>query len=269
MSQSTRIPDQEPTMISIQGVSKRYGDGEDAVQALNDIDLEIGENEFVSIVGPSGCGKSTLLHLVAGLIESTTGRIDIDNQNVQAPEFRKNQLGLVFQDPVLLEWRTVQRNIMLPIQIMHANGALDEDLAYYRERSHELIELVGLDGFEDAYPQELSGGMQQRVTICQSLIYDPEILLMDEPFGSLDALTKDQMNEQLLDIWQETEKTILFITHDLDEAVFLSDRVLMISERPGTILDDVSVDLPRPRTNEMKGTEEFVDTVSDLYSYFR
>lgn len=256
-------------IISIRDISKRYGEGQASVEALTDIDLEIQETEFVTIVGPSGCGKSTLLHLVAGLIEPTTGRIEIEDTDVHSSKFRKNVLGLMFQSPVLLEWRSVRKNVMLPIQIMHSNGDLDRDLSYYRNRATELLELVGLDEFEDAYPQELSGGMQQRVTICQNLVYDPDILLMDEPFGSLDALTKDHLNEQLLDIWRETKKTILFITHDLDEAVFLSDRVLVLSSRPGTIEEEVTTDLPRPRTNEIRGTDEFVDTVSHLYSYFR
>lgn len=269
MSHSDTIAEQETPLITIQDVAKRYGDGEEAVQALSDIDLEVGQNEFVSIVGPSGCGKSTFLHLVAGLIDPTNGYIEIEDESVHSPEFQRNLLGLVFQHPVLLEWRTVLKNIMLPIQIMHENGELDEDLEYYRERSRELVELVGLGGFEDAYPQELSGGMQQRVSICQSLVHDPDILLMDEPFGSLDAMTKDQLNEELLDIWRETEKTILFITHDLDEAVFLSDQVVVMSSRPGTILEEISIDLLRPRTIEVRDTDEFVDNVSYLRSFFR
>jgi NitT/TauT family transport system ATP-binding protein len=256
-------------IISIQDLSKRYGEGEEAVKAISDIDLGVSENEFVSIVGPSGCGKTTLLHTVAGLLEPTTGRVKRGDLDVQAPDFEKSLLGIVFQQPILLEWRTVQKNIMLPIQIMHSNGDLDEDIEYYRNRAHRLIELVGLEGFEDAYPQELSGGMQQRVSICQSLVYDPEILLMDEPFGSLDALTKDQLNEELLKIWRETNKTILFITHDLDEAVFLSDRVLVISSRPGTVLEDMHIELPRPRTNEVRESEAFLEAVTHLNTHFR
>jgi len=268
MSQSDAAT-QDRRMISIQDVSKRYGEGEEAVQALADINVGIAENEFISIVGPSGCGKTTLLHLVAGLLDPSSGRIKVDDTDVQSSDFQKSSLGLVFQHPVLLEWRTVQKNIMLPIQIMQRNGDLEEDIDYYRQRSRELIDLVGLEGFENSYPQELSGGMQQRVSICQSLVYDPKILLMDEPFGSLDALTKDHLNEELLDIWRETSKTILFITHDLDEAVFLSDRVLVMSSRPGKILEDVHVDLPRPRTSEVRGSEAFIETSSHLYSYFR
>lgn len=256
-------------MISVQDVSKTYGEGETAVHALEDIDVDVNRNEFISIVGPSGCGKSTLLHLVAGLIDPTTGSIEIEGTNVQDPDFRTYMMGLVFQQPVLLEWRSVRKNIMLPIQIMKENGVLDGDEAHFRDRAEELIGLVELDGFEDAYPQELSGGMQQRVSICQSLIYDPDVLLMDEPFGSLDALTKDNLNEQLLDIWRETEKTIVFVTHDLDEAVFLSDRVLVMSPRPGTIVDNRTVDLPRPRSNEIRQDERFVEIVSDVYTYFR
>jgi len=255
-------------MISLHEVSKSYTSGEETVEALRDIDLGIGRNEFVSVVGPSGCGKSTFLHLIAGLIEPSEGRITVDEEDIQSPDFEKSNMGLVFQQPVLLEWRSVFKNVMLPIQIMHGNGALDEDMDFYRTRGQDLIELVGLEGFEDRYPQELSGGMQQRVSICQSLIYDPEVLLMDEPFGSLDALTKDQLNEELLNIWQETKKTIVFVTHDLEEAVFLSDRVLVMSPRPGRIIDDKRIALERPRDNDIRGTEEFISLTSDIYEYF-
>lgn len=256
-------------MIDISGLSKRYGEGDSAVVALEDIDVGVDRNEFVSIVGPSGCGKTTLLHIVGGLIEPTSGTVEVDGTSVASPDYQKTNAGLVFQHPVLLEWRSVMTNIMLPIEIMRKNGDLTESREHYERRAEELLELVGLEGFEDSYPGELSGGMQQRVTICQSLIHDPNILLMDEPFGSLDALTKDHLNEQLLEIWRETEKTILFVTHDLEEAVFLSDRVLVMSPRPGQMVGNHEVDIPRPRTQEVRQTEAFNDITADIYEYFR
>jgi NitT/TauT family transport system ATP-binding protein len=257
--------------ITYNGVDKVYGTdpAEESVTALQDIDLDIERGEFVSVVGPSGCGKSTLLHLAAGILEPTNGTVEINGTDVQSPEHQRNEVGLVFQHPVALEWRTVRKNILLPVQILKENGALDGDMDDYRERADELISLVGLEGFGDSYPNELSGGMQQRVTISQSLIYNPSVLLMDEPFGSLDALTKDELNLELLRIWRETAKTILFITHDLDEAVFLSDRVIVLSPRPGEVVDDIEIDLDRPRTEETRGTERFVELSTKLHQYFK
>jgi len=257
--------------ITYDGVDKVYGTdpAEESVTALKGIDLDIERGEFVSVVGPSGCGKSTLLHLAAGILEPTNGSVEINGADVQSPEHQRNEVGLVFQHPVALEWRTVRKNILLPVQILKENGALDGDMDDYRERADELISLVGLEGFGDSYPNELSGGMQQRVTISQSLIYNPSVLLMDEPFGSLDALTKDELNLELLRIWRETAKTILFITHDLDEAVFLSDRVIVLSPRPGEVVDDIEIDLDRPRTEETRGTERFVELSTTLHQHFK
>ena len=254
--------------VSYDTVKKRYDTESESILAIEDISLDIQEGEFVSVVGPSGCGKSTLLHLAAGIFEPTAGRVEINGTDVQDPSHEKNSVGLVFQSPVLLEWRTVLDNVMLPITVMLENGTLEHDRAHYRERAEELLSMVGLGEFLDAYPQELSGGMQQRVTICQSLAYDPDVMLMDEPFGALDALTKDNMNKELLRIWNETNKTILFITHDLEEAVFLSDRVVVLSQRPATVLDVVDVDLSRPRTKETRHDEAFVDLVSHIYEHF-
>ncbi|MFC6724157.1 ABC transporter ATP-binding protein [Halobium palmae] len=259
-------------VISFDGVDKVYGaddPAKESVTALKDIDLDIRQGEFVSVVGPSGCGKTTLLHMAAGLLEATNGSVRINGVDVQGPDHKRKEVGLVFQHPVALEWRTVRKNILLPVQILKENGAIEGDMDEYRDRVDDLISLVGLEGFGDSYPNELSGGMQQRVTISQSLVYNPSVLLMDEPFGSLDAMTKDQLNVELLRIWRETEKTILFITHDLDEAVFLSDRVVVLSPRPGEVADDVEIDLDRPRNEETRGSERFVELSAALHKNFR
>ena len=257
--------------ISFSDVDKIYGTGptEETVVALQDIDLDVEDGEFVSVVGPSGCGKTTLLHLAAGILEPTNGTVEVNGVDINSVDHDRSDVGLVFQHPVALEWRTVKKNVMLPVQILKRNGAIDESMDYYRDRADELLELVGLDGFEDAYPNELSGGMQQRVTISQALIYDPSVLLMDEPFGSLDAMTKDELNLELLRIWEETEKTVLFITHDLNEAVFLSDRVVVLSPRPGEIVDEIEIDLPRPRTDETRGSDRFVELSTEVYQHFK
>lgn len=258
-------------MISYSGVDKVYGTdpAEESVTALKDINLDIEHNEFVSVVGPSGCGKTTLLHLAAGILEPTQGTVEINGVNVQSPQHARSEVGLVFQHPVALQWRTVRKNIMLPVQILMENGALEGEMDEYRERAEELVSLVGLDGFGDAYPNELSGGMQQRVTLTQALIYNPSVLLMDEPFGALDAMTKDELNLELLRIWRETEKTVLFITHDLDEAVFLSDRVIILSPRPGEVAADIEIDLERPRTDDIRGSERFIELSTELHQHFK
>jgi NitT/TauT family transport system ATP-binding protein len=260
------------SMISFTGVDKVYGVDaatEESVVALEDIDLDIDRGEFVSVVGPSGCGKTTLLHMAAGILESTDGSVEINGVDVQSPQHERSEVGLVFQHPVALEWRTVKRNIMLPVQILKENGAIDRDMDYYRDRAEDLISLVGLEGFGDSYPNELSGGMQQRVTISQALIYNPSVLLMDEPFGSLDAMTKDELNLELLRIWRETEKTIMFITHDLDEAIFLSDRVIVLSPRPGQVADVIDIDLERPRNEDTRGSKRFVELSAELHQHFK
>ena len=254
--------------VSYKDVSKVYGEGEDSLLAIDDINLDIRDQEFVSIVGPSGCGKSTLLHLTAALLEPTGGKIEIQGTDVTSEAHRKHDVGLVFQTPVLLDWRTVRKNILLPVEIMNQNDALERDMEYYQDRAMELIDLVGLEGFADAYPQELSGGMQQRVSICRSLVYDPPVLLMDEPFGALDALTRDKMNQELLRIWEETRKTVVFVTHSLEEAVFLSDRVVVLDSRPGRILDVIDVDLDRPRNDKTKRKDPYHDIVDKTYQYF-
>jgi len=236
-------------MIVFDDLSKVFTsrDG-DAVVALRDISLTIEKNELVTIVGPSGCGKSTLLRLVAGLIRPTHGRLMLDGAEVVEP---RPDTGIVFQSPTLLPWATVTDNVLFPLKMMH-QMAPDS-----RERAASLLELVGLRGFEQKYPRELSGGMQQRTAICRALIHDPGILLMDEPFGALDALTREEMTLELLRIWTERPKTILFVTHSILEAVMLGDRVVVMSPRPGRIAEIIDVPLGRPRTFDVEGRREF------------
>lgn len=254
--------------VSYENLTKTYGSGDSEVVALKEINAKIPEKSFVSFVGPSGCGKTTMLHLTTGILEPTSGDIVINGTSVRDPDFEQHQVGLVFQQPVLLEWRTVVKNVMLPADILIENGVLDKDKSHYRERAEELLKLVGLEGFEDKYPRELSGGMQQRVSICRSLIHNPSLLLMDEPFGALDAFTREMLNKELLRIWQETEKTLLFVTHNLEEAVFLSDYVVVLSPRPGEIIDTVEIDLDRPRNEKTKMADDYHDYVDRIYAHF-
>jgi NitT/TauT family transport system ATP-binding protein len=209
-----------------------------AVRALGPIDLAISAQEFVSVVGPSGCGKSTLLKILAGLIRPAAGVAAIHGEEIRGPRM---DIGVVFQSPVLLPWKTVLDNVLLPIKVRR------KPLGSFKDRAMDLLSLVGLDGFAMRYPHELSGGMQQRAGIVRALIGDPGILLMDEPFGALDAITRDQLNVDLLDIWAKTKKTVLFITHGISEAVFLSDRVIVMGARPGQVIEQCVVGLPRPR----------------------
>jgi NitT/TauT family transport system ATP-binding protein len=226
-------------VIGIEDVSLIYRAKKSAVHALDRVSLCASEGEFVALVGPSGCGKSTLLKLVAGLMPPSSGVIRVNSEAVAGPTA---SIGIVFQNPLLMAWRSTLRNILLQVEI---RGLDVED---YRATAEELIQLVGLEGFENAYPHQLSGGMQQRVGLCRALIHDPDLLLMDEPFGALDALTREQMNTELQRIWMERRKTVLFITHSISEAVFLGDRVLIMSPRPGRIVGEINVDLARPRT---------------------
>jgi NitT/TauT family transport system ATP-binding protein len=226
-------------VIGVEDVSLVYRARTSAVHALDRVSLCACKGEFVALVGPSGCGKSTLLKLVAGLIPPSSGVIRVNGKVVAGPT---PSIGIVFQNPLLMAWRSTLRNILLQVEI---RGLDVED---YRAIAQELIRLVGLEGFENAYPHQLSGGMQQRVGLCRALIHDPDLLLMDEPFGALDALTREQMNAELQRIWMERRKTVLFITHSISEAVFLGDRVLVMSPRPGRIVGEIDVDLARPRT---------------------
>jgi NitT/TauT family transport system ATP-binding protein len=235
--------------VRIEDVSKVYQTRGEPITALSGCSLDMQPGEFVSVVGPSGCGKSTLLLMVAGLISKSSGKITIGETPVTRPY---TDLGIVFQEPVLLDWRRVLGNILLQVEIRKGM-----DTKSYRQRAMELLELVGLTGFENRYPFELSGGMRQRVSICRALLHDPPLLLMDEPFGALDALTRDQLNLDLQQIWLGSGKTVMFVTHSISEAVFLSDRVAVFSNRPGRVVEMLEIDLPRPRHLAIRETPAF------------
>ena len=227
-------------MIRIDHVSQVFDGGSgEPVPALRDVSLEVAENEFVTLVGRSGCGKSTLLRIVAGLLRPTRGEVLVRGDRVSRP---RRDVSLAFQRPALLPWRNVLENVMLPVEI------LGLDKAAYRRKAQELLELVGLRGFEKRRPYELSGGMQQRAALCRSLIHDPAVLLMDEPFAALDALTREELSLELQRIWGEHRKTIVFVTHSIQEAVLLADRIVVMTPRPGRIAKIVDVSLPRPRS---------------------
>ena len=232
----------------MQEVSRVFQSGATFVSALDRVSFEINHGSFVSIVGPSGCGKSTLLKIVAGLLPASSGRVSVNAKLVHGP---LENVGMVFQAPVLLKWRSVLGNILLPVEFAKL------DISQHRERAWSLLKLVGLTGFEEMYPHQLSGGMQQRVSLCRALVTDPQLLLMDEPFGALDAMTRDELDIELLKLWQEKKKTVIFVTHSIQEAVFLSDRVFVMSPRPGRLLENLAVDLPRPRTMEMMSAAQF------------
>ena len=236
-------------MIQIDHAAKTFVTrGGDAVVALSDVSLTIARNEFVCLVGPSGCGKSTLLRLVAGLVTLTSGTVSVGGTAVTEP---REDTGIVFQAPTLLPWATILDNVLFPLDMM---GKLD---AAGRARARDLLTLVGLSGFESKHPRELSGGMQQRAGICRALVHDPDILLMDEPFGALDALTREELTIELMRICRERPKTILFVTHSIPEAVLLADRVVVMSPRPGRIAEIIDVPLPRPRDFDMEARSEF------------
>jgi NitT/TauT family transport system ATP-binding protein len=247
--------------MRVDHLSKKYrGHQRSAVLALDDIDFHVGAAEFVSIVGPSGCGKSTLLKIMTGLLSATSGIVELNGTPVTKP---REDIGVVFQSPVLFPWRTVLDNVLLPIDVLR------RDRAANRPKARALLNLVGLNGFEDRYPWELSGGMQQRVAISRGLVHDPALLMMDEPFGALDAMTREHMNVELQRIWLESKKTVLFITHSIPEAVFLSDRVLVMTPRPGRILTERKIDLPRPRSLNVMNTPEFGEHVRTIRDHFR
>jgi len=241
--------------LSVQNVSMVFNRGAAAVHALDQVSMEVRDGEFIAIVGPSGCGKSTLIKLVSGLRPPTAGRLAVHGRQVMKP---RGDVGIVFQSPVLLPWRTILDNVMLPIDV------LKQDQAAGRERAHELLKLVGLGGFEKAYPNELSGGMQQRAAIARALVYDAPLLLMDEPFGALDALTREQMNSELQRIWSASGKTVIFITHSIPEAVFLADRIVVMSPRPGRVLKIIDNPIPRMRTLDDMLRPEFGALVREI-----
>ncbi|AKU09686.1 nitrate ABC transporter ATP-binding protein (plasmid) [Haloferax gibbonsii] len=241
--------DREPEeKISIRGVSKTY----ESTNALDDVSFSVSEGEFCCVVGPSGCGKTTLLRAIAGLDDVDRGSILVDGDPVTDPSLDR---GMVFQEYALFPWRTVRGNIRFGLDRPACECADCE------ARVRELVDLVGLEGFEDAYPKELSGGMKQRVGIARALAVDPEILLMDEPFGSVDARTRDRLHAELLGIWAQTEQTVVFVTHDIDEAVTLADRVVVMDADPGTVQSTIPIDLERPR---QRTAHEFVEYVAEI-----
>ncbi|MBI2358097.1 MAG: ABC transporter ATP-binding protein [Deltaproteobacteria bacterium] len=256
-------------MIDVSNVRKTYELREQSVLALNRVTFHVESGSFVSIVGPSGCGKSTLLLAVAGIIPIDGGAISIEGAPVCGKNAGERLLGMVFQRPVLLPWRSVLENVLFPIEILVENKTLGGNLRSYRERAAELVEMMGLAEFRNAYPRELSGGMQQRVSICRSLVYDPPVILMDEPFGALDAFTRQRLNRELLEIWERSAKTILFVTHSLEEAVYLSDTVVVMSPRPGTVRDILRIDLKRPRSLDVRNSSRYHELVGKAYSYFQ
>jgi len=246
-------------LITVEDVAKIYRTRDGDVESLKPLSFDIAEGEFMAIVGPSGCGKSTLLKMIGGLLPVSRGRISVSGRDVRGPP---DDVGFVFQSPVLLAWRTVLANVMLQIEMRR----LPRDR--YLPKARALLGMVGLQDFERKLPWQLSGGMQQRASICRALVHDPAVLLMDEPFGALDAMTRERMNLELQRIWAETRKTVLFITHSIPEAVFLADRVLVMTERPGSIAAIYDVPLPRPRSLTVMGDPVFGALTQRIRKHF-
>jgi NitT/TauT family transport system ATP-binding protein len=226
-------------MIRLTGVSRTFAGRSGTVEALRAIDLEVADGEFVAVLGRSGCGKSTLLRLISGLLPATAGKVEVSGDQVTRP---RRDIAMMFQKPALLPWRSVLDNVLLPVQIAGGRKAA------HRDRAHGLLSMTGLSGFEKRLPHELSGGMQQRVALCRSLIANPRVMLMDEPFSALDALTREELSGELQRVHMELGTTIVFVTHSIDEAVLLADRVVVLSPRPGRIREILEIDIPRPRT---------------------
>ena len=249
-------------MIDVQNVSKYFGASNDGVTALRNVSLSIQPGEFVSLIGPSGCGKSTLLRIIGDLLTPSEGKVLVKGK---APTQARHDrdYGIVFQSPVLYDWRSVRKNVELPLEIMQVPRA------ERTERAMQMLSLVGLKDFVDRYPWQLSGGMQQRVSIARALSFNPSILLMDEPFGALDELTRDRMNVELMNIWSQTNTTIVFVTHSIAEAVFLSTRVVVMTPRPGKIEKTIEVDLPRPRNYETREQTRFFELVTQVRESLR
>ena len=249
-------------IIEVDGVSKTFDGRAGAVQALRDVALTVNAGEVISIIGPSGCGKSTLLRIVGDLVEPSTGTVRVNGKPPRAARLDRDY-GIVFQTPVLYEWRTVLENVALPLELA------GRPRAERRDRAARLLRLVGLEAFGRHYPWQLSGGMQQRVSIARALALEPAILLMDEPFGALDEMTRERLNAELLAVCAETNATVLFVTHSLAEAVFLSTRVVVMSPRPGTVERVVTIDLPRPRRADTRTRSRFFDLVTEVRASLR
>ncbi len=247
--------DNKNYILTFKNVTKWYDSSQKQIVALKDISLRVEDGSFTCIVGPSGCGKTTLLTLVAGLQMPSQGSVELNNQVVTKP---LGEVGFVFQTDALVEWRKVLGNVMLPIEI---KGLKKED---YLDKAIALLNNTGLGDFINHYPKELSGGMRQRASICRAMVHDPPLLLMDEPFGALDAFTRDHLSIELQRIWMQKEKTVLFVTHNIQESVFLGDEVILMSPRPGEIIKKFKIDLPRPRTLRMRETMEFIGYEKDI-----
>lgn len=258
--------DRDPTaldaadvLIKLDHVSKFYGNAKSRVHVVDDVSFTARRGEFISILGPSGCGKSTMMMLTSGLIPLSSGTIEIDGTRITEPY---TDLGIVFQQDLLMDWRSVLANVLVQPEF---RGLRIKD---YEQRAKDLLNLVGLSGCEEKYPFELSGGMRQRVSICRAMVHNPNLLLMDEPFGALDALTRDQMNLDLQRIWYENKKTVLFVTHSIPEAVFLGDRVLVMAPSPTKIKASIEINLPRPRSLEIRETPEFAAYIHRITQLF-
>lgn len=246
-------------LIDVQQVSKTFVTRSELVEAIRSVSFQVHRGEFVAIVGPSGCGKSTLMLIIAGLLDATEGRVFVDGDEVAAPQ---TEIGIVFQRPVLLDWRKALGNVLIQVELRRL------DPRNYEGRARHLLTATGLAGFEDRYPFELSGGMQQRVSICRALVHDPPLLMMDEPFGALDALTREQMRIDVERLMVEEQKTVLFVTHSIPEAVQLADRVIVMGPRPSIIERIIEIDLPRPRHRAVQESAHFLDYVRDITDIF-
>jgi len=244
MNEQSLVRSVGSTFLRVDAVRKLY----QQTEAIRNISIRVADGEFVSLLGPSGCGKSTLLMMIAGLVEPTEGRITINGETISSP---RPEIGVVFQQPVLLPWRSVLDNVLFPVELLKLPRA------QYERRAMELLSMAGIADFADHLPRQLSGGMRQRASICRALIHDPGILLMDEPFSALDAITRDEIGVELLRIWQAHRKTVIFVTHSIREAAFLSDRVLVMGRRPATVVAEFYIDLPRPRSIPMMEEEAF------------
>lgn len=245
--------------LAIDGLTVTYASSRGNLTALQDVSLEVRQGEFVAVLGPSGCGKSTLLRIASGLLKPTRGSVRLGGLPVNGP---RQDVGIVFQQATLLPWKTVLENVLVPIR------SLNLPLAAGRKRAEELLELVGLEKFAQHHPYELSGGMQQRVGIARGLVHDPSLMLMDEPFGALDAMTREHMTMELQSLWWRTRKSVLFITHSIPEAVFLADRIIVLSPRPGRVLEEIQVTIPRPRRADSMGDPDFIKVCNHLRSLF-
>lgn len=260
VSQTVEVASHRQPQLTISALGVTYATRGGPLRALDRVDLSIAEGEFVTVLGPSGCGKSTLLKIVAGLLAPSEGTVEVGGKLVRGPQA---EVGIVFQQATLLPWKTVLENVLVPIR------ALGRPTADYRDKAMELLRLVGLASFAGNYPSELSGGMQQRVGIARGLMNDPRLLLMDEPFSALDAMTRERMAAELQGIWMKTGKAVLFITHSIQEAITLSDKIVVLSERPGRVVEVLSVDLPRPRFADVVSSPRYTQLFTHLRDYFR